>query len=85
MSEFKIEKSVPLPPRRGGLTTLEPWPWPEMEVDDSVFIRAKKGETGSTIHRRVRPNVYGNKHNKKFTKRWMKSEGKLGLRVWRIE
>ena len=53
MSEFKIEKNVPMPGRRSGHSPL--WPWMEMEVDDSVFFPAKKGETGTTIRKRVNP------------------------------
>mgnify|MGYP003149325571 CR=1 FL=1 len=83
--ELKIEKDVPIPRRRGGLAAFGQWPWPEMEVDDSVFIRAKKGEDGTSIHTRVRPGEWGKIRNKKFTKRWMKHEGKFGVRVWRTE
>jgi len=97
MSEFEIERGVPIPERKSGITTPNPWPWPEMEVDDSVFIPAKSGETATTIRKRVRPFAYGFRHNKKFKTRWMKrgdlaamglpaeEKRKLGVRVWRTE
>ena len=43
--EFKIEKDVPMPRRKGGLATKGPWPWPEMEVNDSVFFQQEKEKT----------------------------------------
>ena len=83
MSEFKIEKNVPMPGRRSGHSPL--WPWMEMEVDDSVFFPAKKGETGTTVRRRVNPYPYAKRAGKKFAIRWTEHEGQLGVRVWRIK
>lgn len=85
MSEFKIEKNVPMPGRKAGLVTSGPRPWVEMEVDDSAFFPAKKGETGTTIRRRVNPYSYAERAGKKFAIRWTEHEGKLGVRVWRIK
>ena len=94
MSKFEIEEDVPLPSRKAGITA---WPWPEMEVNQSVFIPAKKGETASNIRGRVTPHHYGLRHNKKFKTRWMKrgdfsemglpaeEKRKLGIRVWRTK
>ena len=83
--EFKIEKDVPIPPRRRGVVQKSPWPWPEMEVNDSIFFPARKGEDAMTIRKRVYTHVYTRKNNKKFASRWVKHEGKLGLRVWRTK
>ena len=83
--EFKIEKDVPMPRRKGGLATKGPWPWPEMEVNDSVFFPARKGEDANTIRWRIKTFAYAARTNKKFATRWTKHEGKLGLRVWRTK
>jgi hypothetical protein len=87
MSEYKIEDGIPMPGRKGGATT--PWPWPKMEVDQSVFFPAIKDEGTkpgpNAIYRRVNPYPYGSKHNKTFKTRWIKHNGKLGLRVWRVK
>ena len=83
MSEFEIEKNVPMPGRRGGRG--QHWPWPILKVNESVFIPAKKGETGTTIRRRVNPYNYGKKTGKKFAARWMKHNGKQGVRIWRTK
>ena len=88
MSEFEIEDGVPIPlPRSGGKKPL--WPWPEMEVNQSVFIPAIKGEDAkkgsNSIYRRVNPYLYAARSKKEFTMRWMKHEGKVGVRVWRTE
>jgi len=97
MSEFEIEEGVPLPSRKTGITAATPWPWPEMEVNQSVFIPAKKGETASNIRSRVTPHHYGRKNDKTFKTRWMKrgdfsemglpaeEKRKLGVRVWRTK
>ena len=84
--EFKIEKDVPIPPRRRGLKQKSPWPWPEMKVNDSVFFPARKGEDANNIRGRIKTfGAYAARTNKKFATRWTKHEGKLGLRVWRIK
>ena len=50
-----------------------PWPWPEMEVNDSIFFPAERGEDAISIRKRVRTHV------------WVKHGGKLGLRVGRTK
>ena len=83
MSELKIEKNVPMPGRRGGAAPI--WPWPILEVGESVFVPAKRGETGTTIRKRVNPYPYAQRAGKKFALRSMKHEGSFGVRVWRTE
>ena len=85
MSGFEIEEDVPLPSRKAGITAATPWPWPEMEGNQAVFIPAKKEETASSIRSRVTPHHYGRKNNKTFQTRWMKHKGKFGVRVWRTK
>jgi hypothetical protein len=84
MSEFEIEEGIPIPGRKAGITVETPWPWPDMDVDQSVFVPAKKGENASNIRERVTPHQYGRKSDKKFKTRWMKHNGKFGIRVWRV-
>ena len=85
MSEFEIEDGVPIPGRKGGIKNRGPWPWPNMKVEQSVFFTAKEGETATTIRYRINPHAHSRRSDKKFASRWMKHEGKFGLRVWRIE
>lgn len=76
--QFKIEKSVPLPPRKR--SNAIPYPLREMEVGDSFFIPAigtlEIRTTQSRIISRARFMT-----ERKF--RTASVEG--GLRVWRIE
>ena len=73
MPEFKIEKGVPLP-RKTGRDGQNLYPWPEMEIGDSIFL------PGKTIKDSNAGLQYGRAHGKKFTARSV--EG--GIRVWRV-
>lgn len=76
MSEFKIDKDLPIPRRRNGRR----YPWREMAVGDSVFIPCENGETPEkTVMRLGNSFVYARPF--RFTRR--REEG--GVRVWRIE
>ncbi|WP_074298642.1 hypothetical protein [Paraburkholderia phenazinium] len=75
MSEFAIEKGIPVPPRASGVT----WhPFGQMEVGDSVFIPVKPGRDVPRI--RHAAASYGRDHGRKFTTR----EQSGGVRVWRV-
>ena len=87
MSEFKIEKGIPIPPKaqRGGNSAgrLGIYPWKEMEVGDSFFIPAGSRGEARVIQLRVgsaAKNQWTN-HGRVITTRTM--EG--GVRVWRVE
>lgn len=67
-SAYKIEKSVPLP--AGGSGTSQ-YPFPMMEVGDSVVLPAKGTAAAYT---------WGKIHNVKFSCR---TEGVNTVRVWR--
>ena len=56
-----------------------------MEVGDSVFIEADKGETPDELKRKAGSNAryYGIKTGKKFKNRILREEN--GIRVWRVE
>lgn len=74
MSDFKIEKGVPVPPSRGGRRTV--YPWRDMEVGDSALI---PGGDQARIGASVR--TFGLSAGRKFVTR--KVEG--GVRVWRVK
>lgn len=69
MSEYKIEKDVPIPPKNAGRGSK--YPFPEMEVGDSILVELKQS-SAATLTRAI-PDM-------KFATR--KVEG--GTRIWRI-
>ena len=72
---MKIDKDVPAPNGVGGNSK---YPWPEMDVGDSVFFEVEffNGMT----KQQVAAHQYGKNNNKKFKSR--KQTG--GVRIWRI-
>ena len=72
---------VPIP----DVHSISKYPWPEMEVGDSVFIEAEEGETPTRLNGIVSSSVryYGRKTGKKFKTSILRNEN--GLRVWRVE
>ena len=81
MKIHKIENNVPIPDVHSRIK----YPWPEMKVGDSVFIKAEKGETPTRLKAIARSSVnyYGSKTGKKFRTRVFSEEN--GIRVWRRE
>ena len=77
----KIEKKIAIPEVHSKVK----YPWPEMEVGDSVLIDAEKEEKLYKLKRKVGPaaRYYGEKTGKKF-KTLIEHETN-GVRVWRIE
>jgi hypothetical protein len=77
----KIEKNFPFPE----VLSKHNYPWPGMEVGDSVLIQTEDGEPLFKLKRRVwsASNYYGIKTNKKF--KTMLIHEKNGVRVWRVE
>jgi len=77
----KIEKSVPIPEVHSKIK----FPWPEMEVGDSVLVMAGTGEAVDTLKRKVKGSAryYGVKAGKRF--RSLVSREEEGVRVWRVE
>ena len=73
MSEFKIDKDVPIPEGAGKKSYK--YPFSEMEVGDSFFT--------DVLREKLYPaaSYYGKRNGKKFSIR--KMEG--GYRVWRIK
>jgi len=81
MKFHKIENNVPIP----DVHSKSKYPWPEMEVGDSVFIKAEEGETPTRLNGIVSSSVryYGRKTGRKFRTRVFSEEN--GIRVWRVE
>jgi hypothetical protein len=77
----KIEKGVKIPE----VHSKQKYPWPAMEVGDSVLIKADEGQTLFTLKRKVGPSAryYGQKTGKNF-KTLVDNENN-GIRVWRVE
>jgi hypothetical protein len=77
----KIEKNVPFPEVHSKFR----FPWPEMEVGDSVLIKTGKPETVDILKRKVKGSAryYGVKTGKKFRSLINREED--GVRVWRVE
>lgn len=61
------------------------YPWPEMEIGDSVLFQAGKGESIKNIRRKVGGAAYhyGKISGKKFATKIFPEDN--SLRVWRIE
>jgi len=80
MKSQKIENNVPIPDVHSKIK----YPWPEMEVGDSVFIEAEKGETPDTLKIKAGGSAayYGRKTGKKFKTAFLRKEN--GIRVWRV-
>ena len=80
MKVGKIEKGVPFPEVHSKFK----FPWPEMEVGDSVLIKTGKVETVDLLKRKVKGSAryYGVKTGKKFRSLINREED--GVRVWRI-
>lgn len=87
MSDFQVEKDVPIPEGRQGRESK--YPFREMEVGDSFLVAPEvdellgEQEDFAKVRGRV-SNVaykYGKEHDKKFTVRQVEE----GIRVWRVE
>lgn len=75
-----IEKNVGIPAVHSRFV----FPWEDMEVNDSVFVGADKGETLFNLKRKVGPSAryYGNVTNKTFKTLMVREDN--GVRVWRL-
>ena len=82
MSEFKIEKGIPLAPKRRPSKSTK-YPWAEMEVGDSFFVPAEANVTRRALSDRVqRSAAYAKKTlGRKFKLR----SDETGVRIWRTE
>lgn len=76
---MKIEKGIPIPMGAGRKGPPIKYPWPDMEVGDSVFFDGEP--KGADAKQGTAARLWGNNHGRKFAAR---KEGN-GVRVWRIE
>ena len=76
---YKIEPGIPLPNKE----YYKPqYPWPSMQVGDSIFVPLDKDGAQYKIQSaRTAAGKWGQKNNIKFTSRKVKG----GLRIWRVE
>lgn len=79
MSEFKIEKGVPVPPRNN----YARYPFKDMEAGDSFHVPAADGETARTVQLRMSAAVVSHRRRHPDTKYVVHQEDG-GVRVWRI-
>ncbi len=75
MSEFTIEKGIPVPKMTGAGRKTK-YPFESMQVGDSFFV---KDGTVKTLSRSC--GTYGKRLERKFTSRTVDG----GARVWRVE
>ena len=90
---FKVEKDIPIPPPgkggkgRGGSDCK--YPWPEMEVGDSVWLPLLSPKSFASLINSSRSWFIRNKpHLKVVTRIEYKGKGKneqKGVRVWVVE
>ena len=80
MKIHEIEKSIPIP-----VNARFKYPWPQMALEDSVFIQAEDGERLDELKRKVWFSLhrYGKKTGKKFLIKVNQTNN--GVRVWCIE
>jgi hypothetical protein len=71
---MKIDKDIPFIP-----APYKNYPWPEMNVGDSVFFDQHAG--GSQSNPAKAAMKYAKNHNQRFAAR----KHEEGVRVWRIE
>lgn len=74
MSNYKIEKNIPIPVGAGTRGPSYKYPWRDMNVGDSIFI------PDMTVYQ-INPHNAAKKYNQKFSARTVDG----GVRVWRIK
>jgi len=70
---LKIERGVPIPPKRGAVTAYSVWS--QMKVGDSFFVPGKK----------FPPPPHNVRKVMKFTSRKLTERGVAGVRIWRVK
>ena len=90
-NNYIYESKLP-PELKGAVTQMKEtksiattYPWPDMEVGDSVLFNASKGEVIDVLRRRVGGSAYhyGKLSDKKFATKLIPEEN--AFRVWRIK
>jgi len=77
----KIEKDVKVP----RIHSRSNYPWPDMEVDDSVFIKTDSSKILTDLQNNINSATYyySKKTGKKFKSMMVRKDN--GVRVWRLE
>lgn len=79
MSEFKVERGVPMTGRKS-------YPFAKMEVGDSFFVPGGATKYGAGDTAAVNSaRSHGRRHNRKYVTRTVTEHGVKGLRIWRVE
>jgi len=81
MKIHKIEKNVPIPET----TSRNKYPWPEMEVGNSVLVMADADESLDLLQNKANSSLW---HCRQMTGKRFKTmidRENNGVRVWRIE
>lgn len=75
----KIERNVPIPQVRSKFN----FPWPEMEVGDSILVKAGSSESVDRLKGKIKGSAryFGEKTGRKF--RSLIDREEKGVRVWR--
>lgn len=77
MSEFVIDKNVPLPETKGRVGRKSKYRFAEMQIGDSVAIAADDAKSATTC-----AYTYGSRNKKKFKIRREDDQG--AIRIWRV-
>jgi len=75
MSQYEIEKNVPLTERKRGKNTI--YPFGDLEVGDSFFVDNKPAKTvvcAASAYKRSHPEI-----------KLVTRKNENGVRVWRVE
>ncbi len=82
---FPPEVSRAIEQMQNAETVVAAYPWPEMEIGDSIFLEAEQGETLESIRVSVEMSVfqYTKNSGKKFSSKIIQESN--GVRVWRLE
>jgi len=84
MIEFKIEKGIPLAAETRG--RKRKYPWPEMEVGDSIFVAGQSShDKGGKRSAYTSAQHYARRRDLKFAVRTVTEDGVDGVRIWRVE
>lgn len=82
MSEFEIEKGVPIP--RGGSGRPRKYPR-DLDVGDSFFVPAQDAQDANGIRNSIGGTFRRSASGIRITTRVLTEGGQLGVRVWRVE
>ena len=83
---YEIENDIPIPSGRGGRAKNYPEMYDallKLQTGQSFIMPVKDGTNASALQGTI--HSFGKKTGKKFLTRTKRNDGKLEMRVWRIE